>query len=53
MSAESKALLGMGMDDGAKDKEEAEEKERNRKRSLLLQAEGKRKPGQSLLGVNV
>lgn len=47
MSAESKALLGMGMDDGAKEKEEADEKERNRKRSLLLQAEGKRKPGDS------
>lgn len=46
MSAESRALLGMGIDDGAKEKEDAAEKERNRKRSLLLQAEGKRKPGE-------
>lgn len=49
MSAESRALLGMGIDDGSREKEDAEEKERNRKRSLLLQAEGKRKPGE--LGV--
>lgn len=45
MSAESKALLGMGIDDGAKDLESAEDLERNRKRALLLQAEGSRKKG--------
>ncbi|KAK4050537.1 hypothetical protein OIO90_005004 [Microbotryomycetes sp. JL221] len=43
MSEESKKLLGLGMDDGSREKEAAEEKEKNRKRSLLLQAEGKRR----------
>ncbi|KAI5478802.1 hypothetical protein MNV49_004628 [Pseudohyphozyma bogoriensis] len=45
MSAESKALLGMGMDDGSKQasEESAAEAEKNRKKSLLLQAEGRRK----------
>ncbi|KAM0787918.1 hypothetical protein ACM66B_006125 [Microbotryomycetes sp. NB124-2] len=43
MSEESKKLLGLGMDDGSRDKEAQDEKERNRKRSLLLQAEGKRR----------
>ncbi|KAK4698590.1 hypothetical protein P7C70_g7684, partial [Phenoliferia sp. Uapishka_3] len=42
MSEESKKLLGMGMDDGAKAVSE-EEKRRERKRTLLGQAEGRRK----------
>lgn len=50
MSAESKMLLGMGMDDGGKDKaskESAADREKGRKRSLLLQSEGRRKSGES------
>ncbi|KAK4052138.1 hypothetical protein OIV83_002432 [Microbotryomycetes sp. JL201] len=43
MSEESKKLLGLGMDDGAREKEAAEEQARNKKRSLLLQAQGKRR----------
>lgn len=46
MSAESKALLGMGMDDGSK-KTSEDEQRRERKRTLLNQAEGKRKAGES------
>lgn len=43
MSLESRILQSLGMDDGARD--EDGQKERERKRKLLLQAEGKRKPG--------
>ncbi|SCV72831.1 BQ2448_4368 [Microbotryum intermedium] len=42
MSKESKLLLGLGMDDGFKDLSDQEVK-RNKKRQLLLQAEGTRK----------
>ncbi|SCZ92031.1 BZ3500_MvSof-1268-A1-R1_Chr5-3g08292 [Microbotryum saponariae] len=42
MSKESKMLLGLGMDDGAKEVSEHEMR-RNKKRQLLLQAEGTRK----------
>ncbi|SGZ06579.1 BQ5605_C031g10954 [Microbotryum silenes-dioicae] len=42
MSRESKMLLGLGMDDGAKEVSEHEMR-RNKKRQLLLQAEGTRK----------
>lgn len=51
MSEESKALLGMGMDDGSKEKlnaETAQEREKGRKKSLLLQAQGTRKSGEFL-----
>lgn len=49
MSEESKILLGMGMDDGSKEKlnaETAEDKIKSRKRTLLLQAQGIRKSGE-------
>lgn len=46
MSLESRILLKMGMDDGSGANADAEGRERDRKRKLLLQAEGKRKPGQ-------
>lgn len=44
MSLESRILQSLGMDDGARD--EDGQQERERKRKLLLQAEGKRRPGE-------